>query len=98
MKQYSPDAVHMNIGSDAQKAHLLFAPCDRVKASAVRGPDGKLHKPVQTDLTGPKVVLGTPDTFAADATQWPEFREFQVCMCVCVFECTTVCGRLWFTM
>jgi hypothetical protein len=76
--QYSEDASKMNIGSDSQKAHLLFAPCERVKASATRGADGRLQAPVQADLSGPAVTLGDPNTYAADATRWPEYRDFEV--------------------
>jgi hypothetical protein len=59
----------MNVGSDAQKAHLLFAPCERVKKGA-RGVKHQTYDNV--------VMLGTPDVYAADATRWPEYRVFKV--------------------
>ncbi len=76
--QYCPDAARMNVGSDAQKAHLLFAPCDRVKSRSKNGVStGAGFTPGDVG-SRVDVVLGTPDTYAADATRWPEHRVFQV--------------------
>ena len=95
MVQYSPDSAFMNIGSDAQKAHLLFAPCDRMKQSATRSLGGKLQQPVQVNLSGPEVILGTPDTYASDATKWPEYREFLVSDICVNMPTEQVCKQTW---
>ena len=74
--KYCPDAGLMNVGSDAQKAHLLFAPCDRIVGKKGSG---------SYSGAGQDVVLGTPDTYASDATRWPASRVFQVSV-LCVLE------------
>ena len=68
-----PDAAHMNVSSDVQKAHLLFAPAERMRPAAA----SRAAARVRTAKASAAAAAATSRHEGASVVEVPAFHEEQ---------------------